>query len=100
MNRQSFAVQRLLVWVGLLLITGSGVLMNTAVAKSTAEIDISTTETINRFKREVSGGSQFQQRASGILIFPSVNKAGFVFDNKGLMYNLTLEGSKFTKLNK
>ncbi len=25
---------------------------------------------------------------------------GFVFDNKGLMYNLTLEGSKFTKLKK
>ena len=23
---------------------------------------------------------------------------GFVFGNKGLMYNLTLEGSKFTKL--
>lgn len=25
---------------------------------------------------------------------------GFIFDNKGLMLNLTLEGSKFTKLNK
>lgn len=25
---------------------------------------------------------------------------GFVFDQKGLMYNLTLEGAKFTKLNK
>jgi lipid-binding SYLF domain-containing protein len=25
---------------------------------------------------------------------------GFVFDQKGLMYNLTLEGSKFTKLDK
>ncbi|HCD04743.1 MULTISPECIES: YSC84-related protein [unclassified Methylophaga] len=25
---------------------------------------------------------------------------GFVFSNKGLMYNLTLEGAKFTKLNK
>ena len=25
---------------------------------------------------------------------------GFVFNNKGLMYNLTLEGSKFTKLDK
>ncbi len=25
---------------------------------------------------------------------------GFVFDQKGLMYNLTLEGSKFSKLNK
>jgi lipid-binding SYLF domain-containing protein len=31
-----------------------------------------------------------------------VNKpiVGFVFGNKGLMYNLTLEGSKFTKLNR
>ena len=31
-----------------------------------------------------------------------VNKpiVGFVFSNKGLMYNLTLEGSKFTKLNR
>lgn len=26
--------------------------------------------------------------------------AGFVFSNKGLMYNLTIEGSKFTKLNR
>lgn len=26
--------------------------------------------------------------------------AGFVFNNKGLMYNLTLEGSKFTKINR
>jgi len=25
---------------------------------------------------------------------------GFVFSNKGLMYNLTLEGSKVTKLNR
>jgi lipid-binding SYLF domain-containing protein len=25
---------------------------------------------------------------------------GFVFSNKGLMYNLTLEGSKFTRLEK
>ena len=25
---------------------------------------------------------------------------GFIFGNKGLMYNLTLEGSKFTRLNK
>jgi lipid-binding SYLF domain-containing protein len=25
---------------------------------------------------------------------------GFIFSNKGLMYNLTLEGSKFTRMNK
>jgi lipid-binding SYLF domain-containing protein len=28
------------------------------------------------------------------------NIVGFVFDQKGFMYNLTLEGSKFTKLKK
>jgi len=189
MNRQSFAARRLLVWVCMLLVTGGGTVVNTALAKSAAEIDISVTETINRFKREVTGGSKFLQRATGVLVFPSVIKAGFVvggeygegalrvggktvdyyntasasigfqlgaqaksivivfmadkaladfrksdgweagvdgsvavvewgvgkdintidikdpvvgfvFDNKGLMYNLTLEGSKFTRLNK
>jgi lipid-binding SYLF domain-containing protein len=188
MNRVSFAVRRWLVWLGLLMIMGGGV-MNTAVAKSAAEIDIGVDETLERFKREVSGGVRFLQRASGMLVFPSVIKAGigiggeygegalrvggknvdyyntasasigfqlgaqaksivivfmtdealadfrkgdgweagvdgsvavvewgvgkdintidikdpvvgFVFNNKGLMYNLTLEGSKFTKLNK
>ena len=189
MNKRSFQVQRVMMWTCMLLIAGSSMIMNTAVAKSAAEIDISVTETIARFKREVTGGSKFLQRANGVLVFPSVIKAGFVvggeygegalrinsktvdyyntasasvgfqlgaqaksivivfmtdkalrdfrksegweagvdgsvavvewgvgkdintidikdpvvgfvFDNKGLMYNLTLEGSKFTKLNK
>jgi lipid-binding SYLF domain-containing protein len=160
-----------------------------AQAKSAAEIDIGVGETLKRFKSEVKGGSKFLSRASGVLVFPSVIKAGigiggeygegalrvggktvdyystaaasigfqlgaqsksvvvvfmtgkalsdfrssdgwkagvdgsvavvewgvgedintvdikdpvvgFVFSNKGLMYNLTLEGSKFTKLKK
>jgi lipid-binding SYLF domain-containing protein len=160
-----------------------------AQAKSAAEIDIGVGETLKRFKEEVKGGSKFLSRASGVLVFPSVIKAGigiggeygegalrvggktvdyystaaasigfqlgaqsksvvvvfmtsealsdfrssdgwkagvdgsvavvewgvgedintvdikdpvvgFVFSNKGLMYNLTLEGSKFTKINK
>jgi lipid-binding SYLF domain-containing protein len=171
------------------LVLVAGLFGNQAVAKSATEINIGVTETLNRFKREVSGGSKFLQRASGVLVFPSVIKAGFVvggeygegalrvggntvdyyntasasigfqlgaqaksivivfmsdkaladfrksdgweagvdgsvavvewgvgkdintvdikdpvvgfvFDNKGLMYNLTLEGSKFTRLNK
>jgi lipid-binding SYLF domain-containing protein len=160
-----------------------------AQAKSAAEIDIGVDETLKRFKSEVQGGSKFLSRASGVLVFPSVIKAGigiggeygegalrvggktvdyyntaaasigfqlgaqsksvvvvfmtakalsdfrssdgwkagvdgsiavvewgvgedintvdikdpvvgFVFSNKGLMYNLTLEGSKFTKIDK
>ena len=189
MNKRTSAVSRGLTWITMLLVMGSYTIVNTAVAKSAAEIDIEVTETVNRFMREVSGGEKFLQRASGVLVFPSVIKAGFgiggeygegamrvdnktvdyyntasasigfqigaqaksivivfmtdealnnfrksdgweagvdgsvavvewgvgkdintidikdpvvgfVFNNKGLMYNLTLEGSKFTKLDK
>ena len=189
MNMTDIRMNRLpaIVCMGLLLL--GGLAAGPALAKSAAEIDIGVTETLNRFKREVSGGSRFLERASGVLVFPSIIKAGFVvggeygegalrvggktvdyyntasaslgfqlgaqsksivivfmnskaladfrksegweagvdgsvalvewgvgkdintidikdpvvgfvFDNKGLMYNLTLEGSKFTKLKK
>lgn len=160
-----------------------------AFAKSAAEIDIGVQETLKQFRSKVKGGSKFLGRASGVLVFPAVYKAGmlvggeygegallvggrtvdyystaaasigfqlgaqqksivivfmtsgaladfrksegwkagvdgsvavvewgvgedintvdikdpvvgFVFSNKGLMYNLTLEGSKFTRLDK
>lgn len=160
-----------------------------ASAKSAAEINIGVTETLKQFGKEVKGGDRFLAAASGVLVFPSVIKGGFVvggeygegalrvggktvayystaaasigfqlgaqsksivivfmtgealsdfrksdgwkagvdgsvavvewgagedintvdikdpvvgfvFSNKGLMYNLTLEGSKFTKLDK
>lgn len=158
-------------------------------AASKQEIDIKVNAALERFAEEVNGGSAFLSKAQGVLVFPSVVKAGlgiggeygegalriggktvdyystaaasiglqlgaqaktivlvfldakalsnfrdsngwkagvdgsvavvewgaggdintvdiadpivgFVFSNKGLMYNLTLEGSKFTKLNK
>jgi lipid-binding SYLF domain-containing protein len=167
-----------------MIITG---LPASVMAKSAAEIDIGVQETLQRFHTEVSGGSKFLEKASGVLVFPSVIKAGagiggeygegallvggktvqyystaaasigfqlgaqskslvvvfldakaledfrnsegwkagvdgsvavvkwgvgedintidikepvvgFVFGNKGLMYNLTLEGSKFSKI--
>lgn len=162
-------------------------LPGTVSAKSATEIEIGVQETLKRFRSEVNGGSEFLDKAAGVLVFPSVIKAGmgiggeygegallvggktvqyystaaasigfqlgaqskslvvvfldakaledfrssegwkagvdgsvalvkwgvgedintidikdpvvgFVFDNKGLMYNLTLEGSKFTKI--
>jgi lipid-binding SYLF domain-containing protein len=158
-----------------------------ADAASAEEIDIRVNGALERFTKEVSGGSAFLKKADGVLVFPSVIKAGigiggeygegalrikgktveyystasasigfqfgaqsksvvlvflaekaladfrksdgwkagvdgsvalvewgvgedintvdikdpiigFVFSNKGLMYNLTIEGSKFTKL--
>jgi len=164
-------------------------LPKTSFAASATEINIGVTETLKRFKTEISGGEEFLKQAKGVLVFPSIIKAGFVvggeygegalqiggknvdyystaaasfgfqlgaqskslvlifmtdealkgfqdsdgwkagvdgsvavvewgvgedintvdikdpiigfvFSNKGLMYNLTLEGSKFTKLEK
>lgn len=160
---------------------------NDTYAASATEINIGVDETLKRFRKEVPGGGEFLKRAKGILVFPSVIKAGswiggeygegalridgqtkayfstaaasiglqagaqtksvvlvfmtddalvkfqqsegwkagvdgsvalvqwgaaedintlditdpivgFVFSNKGLMFNLTLEGSKFTKI--
>ncbi len=48
------------------------------VAASAAEINIGADATLQRFKREVSGGAQFLSRAEGVLVFPSVIKAGMV----------------------
>ncbi len=167
----------------------SSIVTERAIAASAEEIDIKVDAALARFKKEVSGASEFLQRALGVLVFPSVIKAGlgiggeygegalriggssveyystaaasigfqigaqsktvvlvfleqpalenfrsssgwkagvdgsiavvkwgvgedintidiedpivgFVFSNKGLMYNLTLEGSKFTKLDR
>jgi len=172
-----------LVFLSLLLAVGSG----TSMAKSAKEIDISVDVALEQFARDVEGGKEFLKSAKGVLVFPSVIKAGigiggeygegalrikgktvdyystaaasigfqlgaqskrvilvfmeegalktfressgweagvdgsvalvelgtggsidttnikdpivgFIFGNKGLMYNLTLEGSKFTKI--
>jgi len=162
---------------------------NLAIAKSAKEIDVGVDVALDEFAQHVKGGKEFLASAKGVLVFPSVIKAGFgiggeygegalriggktvdyyntaaasigfqlgaqskriilvfmqddalkkfrasegwkagvdgsvalitlgaggsidttnikdpiigfVFSNKGFMYNLTLEGSKFTKLDK
>ena len=49
-----------------------------AYADSATEINIGVTETLKRFRKEVPGGNEFLQKAQGVLVFPSVIKAGFV----------------------
>jgi lipid-binding SYLF domain-containing protein len=173
--------------VTFLIVTGLLLIPAASHAASAKEIDIKVDATLKRFAKEVTGGSEFLRQARGVLVFPSVIKAGigiggeygegalriggktvdyystaaasigfqlgaqsksvvivflqsaalkefrnssgwkagvdgsvalvewgagedintvdikdpivgFVFSNKGLMYNLTIEGSKFTKL--
>jgi lipid-binding SYLF domain-containing protein len=49
-----------------------------AIAASAAEINIGADATLERFKREVSGGAKFLNKAKAVLVFPSVIKAGMV----------------------
>ena len=46
-------------------------------AASAAEIDADANETLHSFVRQVSGARELANKAAGILVFPSVVKAGF-----------------------
>ena len=48
---------------------------NAATAK---EIDVSVDVALERFEKEIKGGREFMKSAKGVLVFPSVVKAGFV----------------------
>lgn len=62
----------------ILLILSGLLLSQVAIAASATEINIGADATLERFKKEVSGGGQFLSRAEGVLVFPSVIKAGMV----------------------
>ncbi len=65
--------------IATVLILLAGLLVSqVAIAASAAEINIGADATLNRFKKEVSGGAQFLHKAEGVLVFPSVIKAGMV----------------------
>ena len=51
--------------------------VNTVTAASAKEIDIKVDGALERFYNEVSSGKKFLEEAKGVLVFPSVIKAGF-----------------------
>ena len=51
--------------------------MKSVWANSAIEIDIKADSALQRFKDEVPGGKEFLKRAKGVLVFPSIIKAGF-----------------------
>ena len=46
------------------------------MSASATEIDIRVDAALKRFKKEVEGGSEFLNKAKGVLVFPKVIKAG------------------------
>ena len=55
-----------------------GLFATGAHAKDSAEvIDIKVDEALERFGKEVNGGKEFLESATGVLVFPSVLKVGF-----------------------
>ncbi len=61
----------------LLLLLATAVNTKSASAASADEINIGADATLKRFSKEITGGSEFLKRAKGVLVFPSVLKAGF-----------------------
>lgn len=49
-----------------------------ATAASKDEINIGVDATLKRFAKEINGGRAFLKKAEGVLVFPSVIKAGLV----------------------
>ena len=62
-----------------LLVITSLIIVPVGQAASPEEIDINVDATIEVFGQKVSGGEEFLANAKGILVFPNVIKAGFIF---------------------
>ena len=80
------------------------ILAKHSYAATAKEIDVSVDVALERFQKEVSGANEFLQSAKGVLVFPSVYKAGFVvggeygegalrIDGKTVDYYSTVAGS-------
>jgi lipid-binding SYLF domain-containing protein len=48
-----------------------------ALAASKTEIDIKVSSSLEQFRKDVTGGAAFLEKAEGVLVFPEVLKAGF-----------------------
>ena len=51
-------------------------------AKTKGEINASVKAGMNRFKKEIKGGTEYLKGAKGVLVMPGITKAGFVVGGK------------------
>lgn len=68
-----------LLGIVMLYLAFTGGVAQEARADSAEEIDAGVAATLEKFYNEVGDGKKIVQEAKGVLVFPSVYKAGFVF---------------------
>ena len=73
-GRKNFLLLAGVLFLALSLVAGSGL----AFAKTAKEIDVGVDVTLDQFAKDIKGGKEFLASAKGVLVFPSVIKAGFV----------------------
>jgi len=61
----------------LFLVTAAFSIPSASYAASAKEIDIRVDVALEKFEKDVKGGKEFLKSAKGVLVFPSVIKAGF-----------------------
>jgi lipid-binding SYLF domain-containing protein len=64
-------------FITLWLALGSLLFVSQTSAASAQELNIKSDATLKQFITEVTGGAEFLKKAKGVLVFPSVLKAGF-----------------------
>ncbi len=72
MRKRSISLAIKFFFLGLVLVVSSSL----AFAKSAREIDISVDVALEEFVQDVGGAKEFLKGAKGVLVFPSVIKAG------------------------
>ncbi|HXV11375.1 MAG TPA: hypothetical protein VD839_11290 [Burkholderiales bacterium] len=78
-----------------------GFIPNDALAASAKELERDARTSLNRLYEQAPAARDLSKRAKGILIFPSVVKAGLMVGGQsGLMAGVGLQGNKITKINK
>lgn len=77
MNSVSRSLSKTIMFVSVFFIIACISFPSITFAASADEINIRVDATLKRFSNEVLGGSDFLKKAEGVLVFPSVIKAGF-----------------------
>src|SRR5258705_323800 len=72
-----------------------------ASAASAAELARESGAALNQLYARTASARVLGQKAKGILVFPAIYKAGFMFGGqKGLMGGVGIQGSKITRVDK
>ena len=85
---------RNLIWAALFALFAVFTLAPSARAASAHEIDIGVNETLDRFFYKIGGARELAHKSVGILVFPSIVKAGFGFGGEYGEGALRLRGER------